>query len=192
MTNIQEITYNSTNHAQERYAQRMIGKDNVADVRKFINDHRDDIQKWINSLIHYGTMIYEGKIRDYPVNQVFYKDYWVVFVDPKTKNVVTLYKIDLGDDEVNELFVSKMIKKIDSKKNILSNVKETVEKNVKEYQQIINDTNEDIKNWQSMIKGSQQVVKSYEELIKNSNLEVKKVELEINDLVDKLVSRKIF
>ena len=186
------ITYNITNHAQERYAQRIVGKDNMTDIRTYINAHKNDIKKWINELIHYGTMIYEGKLRDYSLSQVFYKDFWVIIVDPKQRNVVTLYKIDLGDNEVNELFVTKIMQKINDKQNYLEKTKESAEKNIIEYQKIIDDNNLDIKKWQSMIKSLQQVNQSYEILIKNSNLEIRKVESEISDLVDKLVARKIF
>lgn len=186
------ITYNITNHAQERYAQRMVGKDNMTDVRTYINAHRNDIQKRINELIHYGTLIYEGRLRDYPLNQVYYKDFWVVIVDPRTKNVITLYKIDLGDDEVNELFVTKMMQKINDKQAVLDKTKETTDNNILEYQKIVDDMNDDIKKWQSMIKSTQQVIQSYEALIKNSNLEVMKIESEINDLVDMLIARKRF
>lgn len=188
------ITYNITNHAYERYAQRMVGKDNPTDIRTYINNHKKDIQEWISKLINYGELLYEGRLnlKDNPINQIYFKDYWIIFVDPKNKNVITLYRIDFGDEEVNKLFVQKKLEQLDDMKKCLSRTKENVDKEIVEYQSIIDNNELDIKYYRSQIKSLKAINEGYEILIKNSNLEVNKVENEISKLVDSLVMRRTF
>lgn len=186
------IKYNITSHALERYAERMAGKLNTTDMRIYIMDYRDDIIERINKLINYGELIFEGKIKDHTLNQYYYKDKWVVIVDPKTKNVITLYKIDLGDDEVNDLFTNKMLEKIKEKQEELKDIAEKSVSSQVEYQEIIDTNNADIAYYRKMIKQLEEVNSSYMTLIKNTNIEVDKKKKEIADIVETLISGRKF
>lgn len=186
------IKYNITNHALERYAERMAGKAEITDVRIYINEHKDDINERINKLINYGEMIFEGKIKDHNSSQIYYKDKWVVIVDPKNKNVVTLYKIDLGDEEVNELFVNKMLEKIKREKDNLHNIKEETENKIAEYKQVIEDNDHEIKYSKKLIKSLEEINEGYNILIKNANLDIDKQNKKVVDLIETLIARKQF
>lgn len=184
--------YNVTNHAKERYAARIMGRDNVTDIRKFINDHDNDITVWINELIQYGQLLYEGNIKDYPAQQVYMKDRWVVIVDHKKNNVVTLYKVDLGDDEVSELFISKMLDKIDVAKNNVENIKDRVKDNIELWQEQINVNRADIDHFKKQIKDMEKVIDAYDTLVKNANAEVRQANYDVQTLVEQLICRRQF
>lgn len=185
---MEEIKYNITNHAYERYAERMARKESATDVRIYIADHKDDIAERINKLINYGELIFEGKIKNYPSSQVYYKDKWVVIVDPKTKNVVTLYKIDLGDNEVNDLFVNKTLKRIKEKQEELELAVKQAEANKAEYRSIIDTNNADINYYRKIAKSLEEVNESYNGLIKGVNIEIEKKEKDVADTVELLIS----
>ena len=189
---MEEIKYNITNHALERYAERMAGKKDSTDMRIYIKEHRNDIEERINKLINYGELIFEGKIKEYNSNQVYYKDRWVVIAAPKDRNVVTLYKIDLGDEEVNELFVNKILAKIKKEQENLIPIKEETDRKVQENRQVINDNNYEIEYSRRVIKSLEESNDAYNILIKNANLDVDKQSKKITDLVETLIARKQF
>lgn len=189
---MEEVKYNVTNHAMERYAERVAGKTEIANMRMYISEHKEDINERIHKLINYGTLIYEGKVKEYPVSRVYYKDYWVVIVDPKTRNVVTLYKVDLGDDEVNELFVGKTLAKLGIEKIVAKELTDKTEKQKKEYQSIIDGNNSEIAYYKKLIKSMEEVNESYKTLIKNVNLDVDVQEIKIRNLVETLISGRKF
>lgn len=56
------MCYTISNHAKERYAQRIMSRDNITDIRKFVCDHDSDIEKWINEMIEHGESIYTGPL----------------------------------------------------------------------------------------------------------------------------------
>lgn len=192
MDDIEFIKYNITTHAQERFVERMMNKDNYTDIRRHIEKHACDIEERINKLINYGQLIFEGKIGKYNLCKYFYKDYWVVAVDPKTKNVITLYKINLGDDEVNDLFVNKMLARIKNEQDKLKDIEETAKNTVSSLRESIEDTNNEIAYYRKMIKSLEEVNDSYNILIKNANLEVEKQNKEISNLVEILIAKKQF
>ena len=184
--------YNITNHAYERYAERMTGRDNPTDIRTYINLHKHDIEERINKLINYGKLIYEGKLRDYPVNKIYFNDSWVVVVDPKTRNVITLYKIDFGIESVNKLFIDEMLLKIESLNKELLDVKNNVCETNNEITKTIQSNEDEIKYYKSMIKSLEITNESLNTVIKESNVKIKQKEKEMSDLIDLFVSRKKF
>ena len=54
------INYTISNHSKQRYAERIMGKEDI-DVNRFITLNEDKIKTDINKLIQYGEMIYSGK-----------------------------------------------------------------------------------------------------------------------------------
>lgn len=184
--------YNITNHAYERYAERMTGRDNPTDIRTYLNAHKQDVNDRINKLINYGNLIYEGKLRDYPINQIYFNDSWVIMVDPKNNNVITLYKIDFGIESVNELFIKEMLDKIQSLNEELQEVKVIVAKSNEEILDTISNNTEEIKYHKSVIKSLEITNESLNNVVKESNVKIKLKEKEMSDLIDLFVSRKKF
>lgn len=53
------IKYTISKHCKERYAERIMGKEDV-DLNRFITLNEEKIQTDINKLISYGELIYQG------------------------------------------------------------------------------------------------------------------------------------
>ena len=189
---MEEKQYTISQHAKERFAERIMERDNMTDIRMFINDHDNDICERINKLITYGTMIYEGQIKDYKANQVYLKDRWVIIVDPKKNNVVTLYKINLGDDEVSDLFINKMLNKISSAKNYADEISEKVNKDISEWRELIDGYQKDIDQYKQIIKQKQEIIDSYNTLIKNANVDISEATYNVQVLVEQLICKRQF
>lgn len=184
--------YNVSQHAKERYAERIMERNDTTEVRKFVNDHDRDICNWINELVTYGEMIYEGNILDKGNQQVFFKDGWVVVVDPRKNNVVTLYKINLGDDEVTNLFISKMMTKINEAKESVNKLSEERNSHISEWQQVINSYQSDIDYHKKQIKQEEEIIDSYKTLIKNANVDISNATYNVQLLVEQLICKRHF
>lgn len=103
-----------TDHAQQRYAERIMDKDTKGDIAVYIANNKDKIHEDINKMVEYGTLIYSGKLeRGQGATDVYVKDTWVILVDPNAKKVITLYAIDLGvGQEFNKEYVDLLLKKL--------------------------------------------------------------------------------
>ena len=125
------INYTISAHAKQRYAERIMGKDDTVDVNRFVTTNEEKIKTDINKLIQYGEKIYSGKHASKDskgsVIDVYLKDCWVILVDNKSNNVVTLFKVDLGlDDEFNKTYVDKMVEKLHNAQGELEEVQNVV------------------------------------------------------------------
>ena len=52
---------NITKHAMQRYAERIMEKEDTTDVLVFIEQHKEKIEEDISKMIEYGELIYTGK-----------------------------------------------------------------------------------------------------------------------------------
>lgn len=191
------ITYNISKHAAERYGQRIMGKDDTTDVARFVTLNEDKIKTDINKLINYGQLIYSGRQsqKDGKGNivDVFLKDCWVVLVDNRAKNVITLYKIDLGlDDEFNKAYISKMMEKLNANKVVLESVKQQVQEESNIYREMINDAETQIKEYRSMIKNLEELSIGYKTVIDNNCVKVTQANRDVVEVLNTLIGKKEF
>ncbi|WP_270525770.1 hypothetical protein [Longibaculum muris] len=186
------MTYSISNHAKERYAERVMNRQNIIDIRKFVNDHDDDIEKWINELIEHGDKVYIGPLKDKNCVEVYLNGLWVVIAGPTKKVVITLYKIDFGDDEVNELFISKMRSKIDYAHEAIEFAIENSKDQVASYQEMINSNNEEIRYQKQNIKNMEEMNEAYETLIDNAQTDVKNKKRNLQKIVEQLTCKQEF
>lgn len=112
--------YKISAHCEQRYAERIMHKDAKNDINRFIVENRDKIKTDLNKIILYGKLIFSGKQnrKDGKGNiiDVYLKDTWVILVDSKNLNIITLYKIDLGcGDDFNNEYILKMLAKLEKK-----------------------------------------------------------------------------
>ena len=192
-----KIEYNISAHAKTRYAERIMGKDDTTDVARFVTLNEDKIKTDINKLIHYGELIYSGRQsqKDGKGNiiDVFLKDCWVVLVDNRAKNVITLYKIDLGlDDEFNKAYISKMMEKLNANKEVLESVKQQVQEESNTYREMINDAETQIKEYRSMIKNLEELSIGYKTVIDNNCVKVTQANRDVVDVLNTLIGRREF
>ena len=191
------IEYKISNHAKQRYAERIMGKDEKLDVNRFITLNEEKIQTDINKLINYGELIYSGKQSNKDgkgnIVDVYLKDCWVVLVDGRQKNVITLFKIDLGlDEDFNKAYVSKMMDKLNGFKSALENVQQQVQEQSNMYKEMINDAETQIKDYRTMIKNLEELCVAYRTIIDNNNVKVAQANKDVVDTLNTLIGKKEF
>ena len=197
MENTTEITYTVSRHSKERYTQRILNKEDNNEIQKFIVENDDKIVTDINKMINYGDMIYSGRQtqKDGKTNiiDVFLKDCWCVLVDNKTKNVITLYRIDLGcGDDFNHQYIIKMLEKLNVSKDELMTTKIEVETESNMYKEMISQAQTQINEYKTMIKNLEALCDSYQGIINNNIVKVSQSNRGVADVVNTLIGKKEF
>ena len=196
-TNESVIKYTISNHAKQRYAERIMGKDDNIDINRFVTLNEEKIQIDISKMINYGKHIYTGRQiqKDGKGNilDVFLKDTWVILVDSRTKNVITLFKIDLClGDEFNEIYVSKMIEKLNTNKEKLVNIQQQTQEESNTYKEMIDEAEATIRDYKGMIKNLEGLCEGYKAIIENNNVKVAQANKDVADVVNTLIGKKEF
>lgn len=191
-----KIEYTISAHAKQRYAERIMGKEDI-DVNRFITLNEDKIKTDINKLIQYGDLIFTGKQtnKDGKNNMVdvYLKDCWIVIADSRIKNVITLYKIDLGlDDEFNKAYISKMMEKLNANKSILESVQQQVQEESNTYREMIKDAEIQIKEYRGMIKNLEELCTGYKTIIDNNYVKVSQANKDVSEVLNTLIGKKEF
>lgn len=191
------IEYNISKHAMERYAERIMGKDSTYDVNRFITLNEDKIKTDINKLISYGELIFTGKQSNKDgkgnIVDVYLKDCWIVLADSRQKNVITLFKVDLGlDDDFNKAYVSKMMEKLNECKSHLEVVKLHVNAESDMYKEMICEAEAQIKEYRTMIKNLEELCSGYRTIIDNNGVKVAQANKDVVDTLNTLVGKKEF
>lgn len=191
-----EIIYNISAHAKQRYAERIMGKEDI-DVNRFVTLNEDKIKTDINKLIQYGELIYTGKQSQKDgkgnVIDVYLKDCWIVLVDGRVKNVVTLYKIDLGlDEEFNKAYVSKMMEKLNGCKENLESVRQQVQTESNTYREMITNAESQIKEYRGMIKNLEELCAGYKTIVDNNCVKVSQANKDVVEILNTLIGKKEF
>lgn len=192
-----KVQYKISNHAAERYAQRIMGKDEKSDIKRFITLNEDKITTDINKMIEYGSLLYTGKQSQKDgkgkVVDVYLKDTWVILVDEQSRNIITLYKIDLGlDDDFNKAYVAKMMEKLNSNKEVLESVQQQVQAESDMYRQMIDEAECQIKEYRSMIKNLEELSAAYTDIISNNIIKVTQANKNVADVLNQLLGKKEF
>ena len=191
------IDYKISQHARQRYAERIMDKDNKNDINRFIAENEEKIKTDINKFIQYGECIYIGKQSQKDgkgnVLNVYLKDYWVVLVDGKSEVVVTLYKIDLGlGDEFNRIYVSKLMEKLNKCKKELEDTLLQVQSESDMYRQMIDDNESQIREYRTMIKNLEELNSGYKTIVDNNCVKVSQANRDVADTINKLIGKKEF
>ena len=191
-----KITYKVSQHAKERYAERLRDKYDLTDIVNFAAAQESRIINDINTMIQYATLIYEGK----PINergngvvQIFLKDTWVILADAEKQNVITLYSIDLGlGSEFNKEYIGKMIDKIDEEKEKIATITENVETQRATYRELIEENQTLINEYSTIVKSLKKQNEDYEEIIKGMDVQLDIAEVTLRQYLGKLIGKKSF
>lgn len=189
--------YKISQHAKERYAERIMCKEDKNTINKFVMENEGKIKTDINKMIEYGKVIYTGKQSKTDgkgkVLDVYIKDTWIILVDEPGNTVVTLYKIDLGcGDEFNLLYISKMMDTLNQKKEKRMSVKLEVETESNTYREMIEEANLQIKEYKSYIKNLESLCEGYKAIIDNNLVKVSQADRGVSDVINTLVNKKEF
>lgn len=190
------VKYTISKHCQERYAERIMGKEDN-DIKRFVALNEEKISIDINKLINFGELIFTGRQaqKDGKGNivDVYLNGCWIVIADNRIKNAITIFKIDLGlDDEFNKAYISKMIEKLNHQKEILENVQQQVQTESNAYREMINDAECQIKDYRSMIKNLEELCVGYRTIIDNNSVKVAQANIDVVDVLNQLIGRKEF
>ena len=191
------ITYTVSKHAKERYTERIMEKATANEINTFLVQNEDKIIGDINKMIQYGELIYIGKQvqkdgRSYNV-EVFLNGLWVVITDVKIKNVITLYKIDLGvDEEFNLEYVDRMMQKFNDAKENLECVTAEVNHENDSYRTMIEQNTNMINEYKGYIKNLEELNVGYKTILANNSVKIKRAETEMTDILNKLIGKKEF
>lgn len=191
------ITYTVSKHAKERYTERIMEKATANEINTFLVQNEDKIIGDINKMIQYGELIYIGKQvqkdgRSYNV-EVFLNGLWVVITDVKSKNVITLYKIDLGvDEEFNLEYVNRMMDKFNTAKENLEFVTAEVNHENDSYRTMIEQNTNMINEYKGYIKNLEELNVGYKTILANNSVKIKRAETEMTDILNKLIGKKEF
>lgn len=192
-----KIEYKISRHASERYAERIMGKDDTVEINRFITLNEDKIKTDINKMIEYGELIYRGKsaAKNSKGNMldVYLQNCWVVLVDKSSEIVVTLYKIDLElGDEFNKTYISKMLEKLNVSKAKLEEVKLQVYNETNMYSEMLHDAETQIKEYRGMIKNLEGLCDGYKDIIDNNIVKETQASREVAEVINTLISKKEF
>lgn len=192
-----KVEYKISRHAQERYSERIMGKDDTVEINRFITLNEDKIKTDINKMIEYGELIYRGKsaAKNSKGNMldVYLQNCWVVLVDKSSGVVVTLYKIDLElGDEFNKTYISKMLEKLNVSKAKLEEVKLQVFNETNMYSDMLHDAETQIKEYRSMIKNLEGLCDGYKDIIDNNIVKETQANREVAEVINSLIGKKEF
>ena len=197
MENTTEITYKVSTHAKNRYVERIMNKSDNNEIQRYIVENEDKITDYINKLIQHGDLIYSGKQTQKDgkgnVIDVYLRNAWVTLVDSKSRNVVTLYKIDLGcGDEFNQQYISKMMDKLNESKEYLDSISREVEAESLMYKEMIAQNQCQINEYKSMIKNLEELCNAYQTIINNNIIKVSQANRGVAEVVNTLIGKKEF
>ena len=200
MKSVENINkYEVSKHSAERYAERIMGKDSNWDINRFIIANESKIQTDINKLIQFGELIYSGRQsrkdgkNTSSIIDVYLNGCWVVLVDNNARKVITLFKIDLGlDEEFNRTYISKMLEKLNSCKEVLEDTQRKVKEESDTYREMIADAEAQIKEYRTMIKNLEELCIAYKTVIENNTVRVTQASRELADVLNQLIGKKEF
>lgn len=196
MTNYKLENLKLSNHAKERYSERIMDKDNKADINVFIQKNEQKIKEDIFKMITYGELLYSGRPTvDYnkqPVD-IFLKDTWVIIVDIAKQNVITLYSIDLGlGDDFNKEYINKLLEKLSSAKQRYEEAQIGINTQIETYNTIIKENIDMINDYRSKIKILEKQNQGYLDVIDTLRVENTAAEREVRDVVAVMTGKKVF
>lgn len=185
-----------TNHAAERFAVRVMDKDDTLSASTYVSLHKDEITERINKMIEYGELIYSGvSVSEYNKNvvDVYLKDTWVLIVDKARQKVVTLYSIDLGvGKEFNRQYMELLLGRLHKAQERFEEKKAEIDNQQEEYRQIITENKAVIDDYKKTIKSLEEQNQMFESLIESLSVNRDLAEKDIRDTVAILVGRKVF
>ena len=181
-------------HAKQRYAERIMKREDKVSVAAFVSSHQEKIQKDLSKMIEYGEMIYSGKtMKDASKEtEVYVKDLWILLVDKKKQSIITLYRVDLGDDELNKLYMERCMARIREAKNARELERGITEGKIRDLKEMISDNETLICIAQEKLKDLKDRNETMTAQIRDLKRECEAAELAVLEAVAKLLNRPVF
>lgn len=185
-----------SNHARDRFAERIMGKDEKIDIINYVNQNLTTIDERLSKMIEFGIIIYSGssisEFNKEPVD-IYLSGLWVLIVDKKRQNLITVYKIDLGlGDNFNEQYVTILMDKLEEEKKLMYERKETIHNQLDDYKNIVDDNDKLIAEYRKIVKSLEEQNQGYKDVINNLYTNESLAETEVRKIIGTLIGKKIF
>lgn len=190
-----------TQHCKERYAERIMNKEEKSDIAVYVAQNQEKIETDINKMLEFGELIYVGFIRDRSDEalrekkevRVYICGTWVLLTDKTDQKVITLYKIDLNiGEDFNKQYVSAKKNLIDEARHHLEEVTEEYNEYKQQYRDIIQECESKIAEYKNAIAKLNTQKQSYQTLIDTGDLNVKEASEKVRMQIMELVCKKEF
>ena len=184
-------------HAKERYAERIMDKENKLEINVYIQQNEEKIKENISKMIEYGELLYSGKplsdMYDRRHVEIYQKDLWIIIVDPGRNNVITLYSIDLKvGDEMNNMYLEKLLGQLKQAKENFIEVKETIDEEFEKNRKEIALNDELIAQHRKEIKELEKYSESLRGVNEGLQTRATQAEREVREIVGAMIGKKIF
>lgn len=183
-------------HAEERYAERIMDKNNKVDMHIFILNNKDKIKIDILKMIEFGVYIYSGKSTCNYNNttvEIYLNGTWVIIIDPNKNNVITLYSIDLGlGNDFNKEYINKLLDKLNIEKNNFIIAQEDIKNQSQIYTNNITDNENIIADYKKIIKSLEEQNEGYKQVISELKTKERIAEQGVRDVIAILIGKKVF
>lgn len=123
---------NITNHAFDRFTERIVGIADQLAARQYINQNKEKITEDINKLVEFSELLFTGQINgDKSTKNYLLRDNIILVTDTANSALITLYKIDFGfGDKTDRLIASNLKEDIMILKKQLCDKKLDIDTNV--------------------------------------------------------------
>lgn len=188
------MDYIITDHAKERYAERIADREGNCDIKQYVARNDEKITKDINKMMERADFIAQGKFgKGYSPVKVYICGLWVFLVDIEEPRIITLYNIDLGvGEELNKEYMKRSREKIgEAKAQYDATVADT-----KEYiaglEDYIAANNETIAEYKAAIKDLEKLNEDTGATIRDSKARNRAAELNLCKAIESLITKRVF
>lgn len=186
-----------TQHAEERYAERIMNRNDRIEVTTFIAQNKEKIRTDILKMIEFGTLLYSGKptsdIYNRQAVDIYLNGTWVVILDKSAQKVVTLYSIDLGvGPELNETYINRLEEKLSEAKARKEEVAAATKEEIETYRTMIAENEALVQEYRKNIKNLEALIDSYRDVLQNLQVKTEIADKEVRTVVATFIGKKIF
>lgn len=181
-----------TRHAKERYAERIMGREDRIDINTYVAQNEDKIIADLNKMIEHAHQIYSGRSPKDPKQKhtILMNGMWVLHIDPDKNVLITVYEVDLGvGKEINQKFVEACCQEIRAAYQEYHNINAEVDVQNKDLQNQVTDIDHQINEYKQRIK-ELEILKECSVKMRSANqAKLAVAEDKIMDAVSKLTTK---
>ena len=109
---------NSSDHAQLRYIERIIGIKG-REAKHYLGRNREVVSRHIEKMFSHATFLWEGKLASPKTRRFYLRDDIILITDQHENCVITLYRADYGfSQSTNRQFVKELLELIEHKRDV--------------------------------------------------------------------------
>ena len=187
------MEYTLTQHAKERYVERVKGITHPGAVRDYIEKHSDEIKHGLEDMLSKSELLYQGLDLSSNPREVYLTDFWLILIDTKRNCIVTLYKVDFG---VGEDFDREFIKRYRVKlRNAIERMETTeaeVQAETQKIRECISGNNAELKKLNALCSQLQEQNTAYNTLITNLDAKNGLAQHEVKTILKELLGKRVF